>query len=81
MGRNIWLDGVMGVIIGDALGCPVQFMERSEIKDRGLVTGMEGYGTYNMPPGTWTDDGSMTLALLASIRDKGAIELTDIMDR
>lgn len=31
MERNIWLDGMMGVIVGDALGCPVQFMKRSEI--------------------------------------------------
>ena len=81
MEQNIWLDGVMGVIIGDALGCPVQFMDRDEIKERGLVTGMEGYGTYNMPPGTWTDDGSMTLAALDSIRELGTIDLEDIMTR
>ncbi len=79
--ENIWLDGIMGVVTGDALGCPVQFMSRSELRDRGPVTGMEGYGTYNMPVGTWTDDGSMTLALLASIREKGAIDLEDIMKR
>ena len=33
---NIWLDGIMGVVVGDALGCPVQFMSRSEIRERGL---------------------------------------------
>ncbi len=78
---NIWLDGIMGVVVGDALGCPVQFMSRSEIRERGLVTEMEGYGTYDMPVGTWTDDSSMTLALLASIREKGTIDLEDIMKR
>lgn len=78
---NIWLDGIMGVITGDALGCPVQFMSRSEIKERGPVTEMEGYGTYNMPVGTWTDDGSMTLALLASLNEKDAVDLEDIMNR
>ena len=77
--RNIWLDGVMGVIIGDALGCPVQFLERGEIKERGPVTGMEGYGTYDMPAGTWTDDGSLTLATLDSINMHGGIELEGIM--
>ena len=81
MEQNIWLDGVMGVIIGDALGCPVQFLDRDEIHKRGLLTGMEGYGTYNMPPGTWTDDGSMTLATLDSIRELGIIDLEDIMTR
>lgn len=53
---NYWLDGIMGVVVGDALGCPVQFMSRSEIRERGPVTEMEGYGTYNMPVGTWTDE-------------------------
>ena len=28
---NIWLDGMMGLIVGDALGVPVQFMEKEEI--------------------------------------------------
>ena len=77
--NNIWLDGVMGVIIGDALGCPVQFMERDELKARGTVTGMEGHGTYDMPEGTWTDDGSMTLATLDSIKTLGEVDLEDIM--
>ncbi len=77
---DIWLDGIMGVVTGDALGCPVQFAERDEIREC-PVTGMEGYGTYNMPEGTWTDDSSMTLALLASIRERGAIDPEDIMVR
>ena len=34
MKRNIWLDGIMGVVVGDALGCPVQFMSREEIASR-----------------------------------------------
>ena len=27
---NIWLNGIMGVVVGDALGCPVQFDSREE---------------------------------------------------
>ena len=77
--RNIWKDGVMGVIVGDALGCPVQFRTREEIA-RDPVTGMRGYGTFNMPEGSWTDDSSLTLALLESIRRTGGIDLKDIMD-
>ncbi len=79
--KNIWLDGIMGVVVGDALGCPVQFLSRDELRKRGLVKGMEGHGTYDMPEGTWTDDGSMTLALLASIKEKKKIDLDDIMLR
>ena len=66
--KNIWIDGIMGVVIGDALGMPVQFMNRKAVKEL-PVEGMEGYGTYNMPPGTWSDDSSMTLAVLDSIRE------------
>ena len=77
--RNIWKDGVMGVVVGDALGCPVQFRSREEIA-RDPVTGMRGYGTFNLPEGSWTDDSSLTLALLESIRRTGGIDLKDIMD-
>ena len=78
-----WLDGIMGVIVGDALGDPVQFMSREEIlkRVRGPVTTMEAGGAYNMPEGTWTDDGSMTLATLSSIRELGKIDPEDIMER
>ena len=80
MDRNIWLDGIMGVVVGDALGCPVQFVDRDEIA-KGPVEDMEGHSTYDMPEGTWTDDSSMTLALLDSIRENKAINLPDIMYR
>jgi ADP-ribosylglycohydrolase len=69
----------MGVVTGDALGCPVQFESRNEVA-RHPVTGMRGYGTFNLPPGSWTDDSSLTLALLESIARVGGIDETDIMD-
>lgn len=70
----------MGIIIGDALGCPVQFRSREEIA-KNPVTTMTGYGTFNMPVGTWTDDGSMTLATLVSIRKFNCLNPADIMYR
>lgn len=77
------LNGMMGLITGDALGCPVQFMSRSEIRNRpkGPVSDMEEFGTYHMPKGTWTDDSSMALAALTSIREKDGIDPEDIMER
>lgn len=78
--NNYWLNGIMGVVTGDALGCPVQFMYREELQ-AGPVTDMEGYGTFNLPEGSWTDDSSLTLALLISIREKQTIDLEDIMYR
>ena len=76
---NIWLNGIMGVVVGDALGCPVQFESREEVA-RHPVTGMRGYGTFNLPEGSWTDDSSLTIALLESIRRVGKIDLDDIME-
>ena len=76
---NIWLNGIMGVVVGDALGCPVQFESRKEVA-RHPVTDMRGYGTFNLPEGSWTDDSSLTIALLESIRRIGKIDLDDIME-
>ena len=76
---SLWRSGIMGVVGGDALGCPVQFESREEVA-RHPVTGMRGYGTFNLPAGSWTDDSSLTLALLESIRRTGGIDYVDIMD-
>lgn len=80
MGKNIWLDGIMGVIVGDALGAPVEFKDRLELK-RDPVKDMLEYGTFNLPKGSFTDDSSMTLATLDSIREKKDIDIADIMDK
>jgi len=77
--KSMWKDGVMGVVIGDALGCPVQFKSRAEVAKH-PVTGMRGNGTFNLPAGSWTDDSSLTLALLDSIKRLNTIDLHDIMD-
>ena len=76
---NIWKNGIMGVVVGDALGCPVQFETREKVATHPVV-GMRGYGTFNLPEGSWTDDSSLTLALLDSIRRKKTIDLDDIME-
>jgi ADP-ribosylglycohydrolase len=83
MKQNIWLDGMMGLVVGDALGVPVQFMTRDEIqnRERGPVTGMESGGVYDMPEGTWSDDSSMALATMASLLEKREVDLGDIMMR
>lgn len=79
MNTNIWLNGVMGVVVGDALGCPVQFESREEVAEH-PVTGMRGYGTFNLPEGSWTDDSSLTIALLESIRRNRQLAPDDIME-
>lgn len=71
-------DGIIGLVVGDALGVPVEFYSRNEL-EKDPVTKMEGYGTYNQPPGSWSDDTSMTLATMSSIITKNGIDYEDIM--
>lgn len=77
---NTWKDGMLGLIVGDALGVPVEFMSRTELM-KNPVTGMREYGTHHQPRGTWSDDSSMALAELDSIRTVGTIDYTDMMER
>ncbi len=77
---NNWLNGMMGLVLGDVLGMPVQFMSREKIRLRPIER-VEGYGTYNMPPGTWSDDSSMAIATLVSLREQKGVDCSDIMER
>jgi ADP-ribosylglycohydrolase len=60
------LSGLMGLCVGDALGVPVEFTSRAE-RIKSPVTKMLGYGTWNQPPGTWSDESSLMLCLAASL--------------
>ena len=68
-------NGLMGLIVGDAVGAPVEFLERDSFH----LTGMVGYGSHNVPPGTWTDDSAMALATVESIARLGMVDVNDIM--
>lgn len=66
---------IYGLAIGDALGVPVEFRERGTY----CITGMIGNGTYNQPLGTWSDDTSLTLALMEHLSEKS--DLSALMDK
>lgn len=72
------LAGITGFVVGDALGVPVEFKKRKELKEI-PVTDMEEFGTYNQPAGTWSDDSSMTLCTLDSLCN--GLDYEDIMDK
>lgn len=57
---------LFGVAIGDALGVPVEFKSRHAIR-RNPVADMLGYGTYNLPLGTFSDDSSLTFCLAEAL--------------
>lgn len=69
------LPTLYGGIIGDLMGVPVEFRQRGTFQ----VQDITGYGTYNQPPGTWSDDTSLTLCLAENIMEKGNIE--DLMSK
>lgn len=53
---------LFGLAAGDALGVPVEFRSRDQLKMT-PVKDMTGYGTWNQPPGTWSDDSSLSFCL------------------
>lgn len=77
-GKGIWLDGIMGVAVGDALGLPVQFQSRSKLAQH-PVTGMLPCDLFESPIGTWSDDTAMSLAMFESIKRLGRVDADDIM--
>ena len=72
-------DGVIGHAIGDAMGVPVEFCIREKLLAH-PVTKMIGYGSHDVPAGTWSDDTSMEIATMDSmINQGGRINCEDIM--
>ncbi len=70
---------LFGFFVGDALGVPVEFVKREELK-KDKVTGMREYGSHNQPIGTWSDDSSMVIATMDSIINNKDINYDDIMN-
>ena len=80
MNNEYLLDGMMGLIVGDAVGMPVQFEPRADRKADPVID-MRGHGCFDMPKGAWTDDSSLALATLVSIKEKGTFVLYDVADK
>lgn len=72
-------NGIYGVAAGDALGTPVQFCSREELR-KYPITGIKDDGTYRFLAGIWSDDTSMSLALAESLGRLNDINYEDIMD-
>lgn len=59
-------DSIYSSIVGDALGVPVEFSTRQELA-LCAVKNMLGYGRYDLPKGTWSDDSSMILSTMDTL--------------
>ena len=65
---------VYGALIGDALGVPYEFKAPADLPDSEQIdmTPPKGFSRSHagVPPGTWSDDGALLLALLDSVTAK-----------
>lgn len=75
--------GVLGLLIGDAMGVPYEFHPASEIPAAPDMVPPVGFARAHVgiPPGTWSDDGAQALALLDSLLEKGEVDVHDLGDR
>ncbi len=71
--KNFERSALLGLVVGDALGVPVEFKSREAISKK-PVTDMIGFGTYNLPEGTWSDDSSLALCLADVLGDNYDLE-------
>jgi ADP-ribosylglycohydrolase len=73
--------GLLGLLVGDALGVPYEFKNPSALPPLAGIemTPPRGFRrTYpDVPPGTWSDDGAQALCLLASLLDAGRFDADD----
>ncbi len=70
--------GMFGFFVGDALGVPLEFESR-ETRKKECIQEMRAYGTYKQYFGTWSDDSSLSLCLIDSLKD--GYNLKDIANK
>lgn len=73
--------GLLGLLVGDALGVPYEFQRPEDLPPRALLEFEPPPGarrSHRVPPGTWSDDGAQALALLASLLGRGRLDLDDL---
>ncbi|GAB4117549.1 MAG: ADP-ribosylglycohydrolase family protein [Roseiflexaceae bacterium] len=77
--------GIYGMLVGDALGVPYEFHPPQEIPAFALIeyTPPAGFARAHAgtPPGTWSDDGALMLALLDSLLSSHGLDLHDFGQR
>lgn len=72
--------GLLGLLIGDALGVPYEFHSPHDIPPQPFIEFRPPKNfspAHNVPPGTWSDDGAQALALLASLLHCGRFDAED----
>jgi ADP-ribosyl-[dinitrogen reductase] hydrolase len=75
--------GIWGLLIADAMGVPHEFKRSNKIpKIISMIMSSDYQKTYrDVPYGTWSDDGSLTLAFADSLACKRKLDLPDFAAR
>ena len=77
--------GLIGLLVGDALGVPYEFHAPEDLPSRDQIKMEPPVGFRRahagVPIGTYSDDGAQALCLLASLLSCGRFALTDFSDR
>lgn len=73
-------DGIIGHAIGDAMGVPVEFCIREKLLKH-PVTKMLGYGSHDVPEGSWSDDTTMEICLIESFIENKYFDLDSTMKK
>ena len=60
----------IGFTLADAFGVPVEFLERDTYKINELV----GYGSWDVPAGSWSDDSAMMFITMQHLLDNESID-------
>ena len=76
--RDRALGAFLGLAVGDAVGTTLEFCARDA---QPRLEDIEGGGPFGLPPGYWTDDTSMALALADSLTASEELDSRDLMDR
>ncbi len=76
--------GLIGLLVGDALGVPYEFHSAEAIPAESLIEYEPPAGfmrSHTVMPGTYSDDGAQALCLLASLLDRGRLDPDDFAKR
>ncbi len=76
--RDRAIGAFLGLAVADAVGTTLEFHSRDAYL---RLEDMVGGGPFELPPGGWTDDTSMALALADSLAASEALDCRDLMDR
>jgi len=78
--KDRYQGAIVGLAVGDALGFPVEFIGSAEIRHRHGPKGITDFvASHSHPPGTYTDDTQMSLAVAAALVRAGRGSLDEVM--